>query len=291
MANQLNSDLAAGLTNTICKDGQSTPTANIKMGNFKITGLGNGTASTDAAAYGQIIFPIGLIGGLALSTAGSSGTFGVASGSATDSTNVSYLTLASAFTKTTASWASGTGNGGLDTSSIANSTWYHAFLIGGGSNAVDVLFSLSPSSPTLPGTYTTFRRLGSMKTDSSAHWVAFFQNGNSFMWNSSIQDLTNVSIPNGSIGSFAMASVPSGVLVQPIITIEASNASGGSYNVNNGGSTGVGARAGLFATSASFDVIISSFTTNATQQLTWFSTAGATATVITAGWVDRRGQG
>jgi hypothetical protein len=42
-------DIATGLSNVICKDGQSTPTANIPMGGFKITGLGLGTATTDAA--------------------------------------------------------------------------------------------------------------------------------------------------------------------------------------------------------------------------------------------------
>lgn len=39
---------ATGLSNCICKDGQSTPTANIPMGGFKITGLGNASAGTDA---------------------------------------------------------------------------------------------------------------------------------------------------------------------------------------------------------------------------------------------------
>jgi hypothetical protein len=42
-------DIATGLSNVICKDGQSTPTANIPMGGFKLTGLGLGTATTDAA--------------------------------------------------------------------------------------------------------------------------------------------------------------------------------------------------------------------------------------------------
>jgi hypothetical protein len=36
------------------KDGQTTPTANIPLGNNKIINLGNGTAATDAAAFGQL---------------------------------------------------------------------------------------------------------------------------------------------------------------------------------------------------------------------------------------------
>ena len=52
--NLLTSDLATGLTTALTKDGQTTPTANIPMGSFKITGLGAGTAATDAAQYGQL---------------------------------------------------------------------------------------------------------------------------------------------------------------------------------------------------------------------------------------------
>lgn len=53
MDNEMNG-MATGLTNCVTKDGQSTPTANIPMGGFKITGLANGVAATDAAAFGQI---------------------------------------------------------------------------------------------------------------------------------------------------------------------------------------------------------------------------------------------
>tara|TARA_R110000868_G_scaffold66695_8_gene198539 strand:+ start:4526 stop:5719 length:1194 start_codon:yes stop_codon:yes gene_type:complete len=52
--NLLTTDLATGLTTALTKDGQTTPTANIPMGTFKITGLGAGSATTDAAQYGQL---------------------------------------------------------------------------------------------------------------------------------------------------------------------------------------------------------------------------------------------
>ena len=52
--NLLTADLATGLTTALTKDGQTTPTANIPMGTFKITGLGAGFAATDAAQYGQL---------------------------------------------------------------------------------------------------------------------------------------------------------------------------------------------------------------------------------------------
>jgi hypothetical protein len=52
--NLLTADLASGLTTALTKDGQTTPTANIPLGTFKITGLGAGTALTDAAQFGQL---------------------------------------------------------------------------------------------------------------------------------------------------------------------------------------------------------------------------------------------
>lgn len=54
VANTLNSNLATGLSTTICRDGQSTVTANIPWAGFKLTGLGAGTAATDAVNLGQV---------------------------------------------------------------------------------------------------------------------------------------------------------------------------------------------------------------------------------------------
>jgi hypothetical protein len=51
--NALTADLATGLSTAITKDGQTTPTANIPMGNNKITGLAVGTAAADAANLSQ----------------------------------------------------------------------------------------------------------------------------------------------------------------------------------------------------------------------------------------------
>lgn len=45
---------ATGLSTAITKDGQTTITANIPFSNFKITGLGSGTALTDGANLGQV---------------------------------------------------------------------------------------------------------------------------------------------------------------------------------------------------------------------------------------------
>lgn len=52
--NTLTNDLANALTTSVCTDGQSVMTGNLQMGAKKITNLGNGSSSTDAAAYGQL---------------------------------------------------------------------------------------------------------------------------------------------------------------------------------------------------------------------------------------------
>lgn len=48
------SDIATGLSTALTKDGQTTPTANIPMGSFRITNLGAATARTDAIRVSQV---------------------------------------------------------------------------------------------------------------------------------------------------------------------------------------------------------------------------------------------
>ena len=67
--NNTTSDIATALTNSLAKDGQTTPTANIPLGGYKLTGVGLATASTDAATLANIqagtgIY-VGTVGGTA----------------------------------------------------------------------------------------------------------------------------------------------------------------------------------------------------------------------------------
>lgn len=103
----------------------------------------------------------------------------------------------SAFTKTTAAFAVGTGLGGLDTGAIGNSLWYYVFAILNTSNsAVDILFSLSPSAPTMPTGYTKKRRVGAFSTDVSGHIVLFTQFRDEFRFSVPVVTLSNVSTGN-----------------------------------------------------------------------------------------------
>lgn len=53
--NTLMTDIASGLSTCLLKDGTQTPTANIPMGNYKFTGLGLGSSTTDSARMDNAI--------------------------------------------------------------------------------------------------------------------------------------------------------------------------------------------------------------------------------------------
>ncbi len=52
-ANNTLNDIATALTQSIASDGQTTPTANLPMGTFKLTGLGVGSAADDSLTMRQ----------------------------------------------------------------------------------------------------------------------------------------------------------------------------------------------------------------------------------------------
>lgn len=63
------SGIATGLSTCVTKDGQTNPTANLKMANFRHTGVGNAQARTDYAAAGQVADGALMWGGTAGGTA------------------------------------------------------------------------------------------------------------------------------------------------------------------------------------------------------------------------------
>jgi hypothetical protein len=163
--------------------------------------------------------------GLTLSTAGSSATMTTAAGQAANSTNKSLMTLGASIAKTTSAWAVGTATGGLDTGAIANSTWYHFYLIRRpDTGVVDVVFSTNASAPTLPANYTEYRRIGSGLTNGSAQWVKFSQRGDEFLWDAAVVDIDAVN--PGTAAVSRTLSTPLGVQVVALI-------SGGAYSGTN----------------------------------------------------------
>jgi hypothetical protein len=236
------------------------------------------------------------LAGLGLSTAGASATFAVAAGQCANSTNIDTMTLAASISKTTSSWAVGSGNGSLDTGAIANSTWYHAYLIKRPDTAVvDVLVSLSATSPTMPTSYTLFRRIGSMLTNGSAQWTAFTQLGDEFIWSTPVQDSTSGAYT--TTATLQTLTVPLGIQVwAQIYGIAQTLAANGEILITSPDATDVAASVTAFniftpiaATNSTYGVF--SIRTNTSSQIRIRASAASTTVYVnTFGWIDRRGR-
>jgi len=113
-------------------------------------------------------------------------------GEATDDGAAVLMVLASEITKRVdATWAVGNDNGGLDTGSIGNADNYHRWLIRrSDTGVVDVLVSLSQTSPTMPSDYDQKRYIGTAGlTDGSANFATdWIQDGDRFMWAIPVSD-------------------------------------------------------------------------------------------------------
>jgi hypothetical protein len=246
----------------------------------------------------------GYIDGLTLSTAGSSATMSIAAGVATDSASAILMQLAASISKTTLAWAVGTGNGGLDTGVIANSTWYHFYLIRRpDTGVVDVIFSTSASAPTLPANYTQYRRIGSGRTNGSAQWTLFSQVGDEFLW-----DVALVDVDAQNPGTAAVTrtlTVPTGVKVRALInagfhggTTATNSVTITSLDVSDQQGqpitppfTGVQTVSGV--SSSALMVVPHEVRTNASAQVRSRMSSSAAAdrlVIITRGWIDSRGK-
>ncbi|MGJ4858918.1 hypothetical protein ACN6KF_004927 [Labrys sp. La1] len=158
-------------------------------------------------------WPQGTIYGLTLSQA-SPTTVGITiGGCANEYGGTGYnIVLGSAITKGLGGWTTGSGNGGLDTGSVAANAWYHVHLIRKDSDgSIDALLSLSATTPTVPAGYTARRRLGSIRTNASSQITSFIQRGDEFIWSVPILDRNSNSASDVSLLTL---SVPSGIQVK-----------------------------------------------------------------------------
>lgn len=209
------------------------------------TELGLGTVATKAtgvandqvplfSTYGAVVVypansgekltrtcPRGWIDGLILSNnaTDANNDIDIAAGMARDASDTEAMVLAGSLTKQLdAVWAVGTGAGGLDTGSKANSTWYHVWLIKNPTTGtVDSLFSTSASAPTMPTGYTLKRRIGAVRTDGSGNLVAFTQDGDEILWTDPPLDV-DATNPGTSAVTRALT-VPTGIRVQAIVNL------------------------------------------------------------------------
>ena len=214
---------------------------------------------------------------------------------ASTETNPVLMVLASALTKRLdAAWAVGTGNGGLDTGSIANTT-YHIWLIQrSDTGVVDALFSTSATSPTMPSGYDRKRRIGSI-IRASAAIVIFRQSGDVFERATPIVDRTSTAALSGTL---LAVSVPTGIIVSPILNNFLHIASGNiSVFVGAAASGGAGILLQQQILTGELDngmFYLPQILTNTSAQIYYgvVITSGSITTnqLQTLGWVDTRGK-
>ena len=125
--------------------------------------------------------------------------------------NREIISLTAAITKRLdAAWAVGTGNGGLDTGAIANTT-YHVFVIANPTaGVVDAIFSTSATAPTMPSGYTKKRRIGSIVRASGAI-LLFTQTATHFVLTTPVLDGSAVAVNVTAV--LQVMSVPLGIKV------------------------------------------------------------------------------
>lgn len=252
--------------------------------------------------------PPGLLFGMTLSNNGSDATndIDIAAGECTsdDTTpaNRVQMVLSSSITKRLdAAWAVGTGNGGLDTGAIADTT-YHLWVIQRvDTGVVDVLFSTSATSPTMPANYTKKRRIGAV-VRASAALLAFTQVGDEYLLTTPILDI-NATNPGTSAVTRTLASMPTGVKMTAILNAwvvqvgtsslmylsaldqtdsaaSSTAAPGFTFNASNVGTAAFGMGAMRIRTNTSAQI---------RSRITG-SDANTVVNIVTLGWIDTRGR-
>ncbi len=207
------------------------------------------------------------------------------------------MALASALTKRLdAAWAVGTGNGGLDTGVIANTT-YHIWLIArSDTGVVDALFSASATSPTMPTNYDRKRRIGSIRRNGGAI-LAFRQTGDTFRYATAL-----LAVSSGAAFASTLTSlgIPVGLSLQPILRVNVAAGGGSTVSAALGdAATGLAdvnvvgcvSAAGVAGSATSW--VPSGFfsDTNTSLYVSFTISVGTgTITVNTQGWIDLRGR-
>ncbi|HEX9472512.1 MAG TPA: hypothetical protein VF957_23550 [Bradyrhizobium sp.] len=170
----------------------------------------------------------GFIDGLEIGAPGGAQTLTIGPGSCLDSTNASFMTVTTTYTKTMAAWAVGTGNGGLDTGAIAGTTPYFVWqIMRPDTGVIDYLISLSGTAPTMPTNYTLKRVIGWFKTDATPNILQIQQRGDTFIYGTSFHDQTAVAVTMANRTLFSLT-VPSGYIVEALFRVGYGNSAGAS---------------------------------------------------------------
>lgn len=147
---------------------------------------------------------------------GSTTTLTVGAGRCRDSSNTIDMVISSTLTLT----KTVSGPLGIDTGTIAASTWYYVYVIGdsGAFNTPSIIYSLSQSGPTMPAGYDSYRLVGATLTDGSSNFLKFYSSGATstrvIMWD--VLKVVNATLTATSLTTISVATG-----VPPIAATEA----------------------------------------------------------------------
>lgn len=278
--------------------GGTTPAAGAFLalsatGNATFTGgtnsFGNLTITSNLNLFGGVAPIRGYLSGCIMSNdVGTPNTLiDISAGQAAADDNSLVMPAAALVKSIAANWAVGV-TGALDTGTVAASTTYHVFIImRTDTGVVDWLFSLSPTSPTMPTNYTKKRRIGSIRTDGSAHILAFSQNGDEFLWGAGKADI-NTTV--GTASTLFALTVPTGLKVNALLRF-VSSTNGAVVSSPDEGTVAWNSPAGQQTTFGTGGAATVNVRTNTSGQVSIVASAAATPIFgATFGWVDTRGK-
>ena len=267
-------------------------------------GTNRKVAASRIKTYVDAGLPRGYLSGMGLSNATDTAhDITVAVGEVRDNANAVDIVLASAMTKRIdATWASGSGNGGLASGvSIATNTWYHvhAIVVSG---SVDIGFDTSITAANLVAnnSASAFRRIGAVLTDGSSNILNFIQDGDEFIFKAQITNINATAIGTSRVTQ--AVSTPLGVQTRAILGLfaqvtnnnngvkltlthpDVTDATPAAGNANNAGENS----SDLNGTHAGGTHIV---LTNTSSQVAIRQSFDSTVSMNTNGYYDRRGQG
>lgn len=235
----------------------------------------------------------------------------ITAGLTRDSTNTAKLALGAPLTKRLDQvWAVGNNNGGRDSAgALANGQTWHVFaILRPDTGVVDALFSQSPTAPTLPASYTKFRRLGAIILEAASTDIRqFSQNGDWFMLKTRSADFA-AQANGGGVPYLRQITVPQGIPVEARVYFQSTGTAdlflSGVFDPAFGVPPAFGGatqwaqirRIAFRNTGSGADIsygtVVANVFTDAARQIYTFSsdTAGDVIALGVLGWRDERGK-
>jgi hypothetical protein len=230
------------------------------FGRVWVSTADDNTSNPDAGGANWVLFQTfigggtnrGYIDGVVLANS-STNAIAFGAGAAADSTATYIMETAGLTKRLDQAWTAGSGVGGLFSGSVANATWYHCFLIRKTSDGtIDAGFDTSLTAANIPTGYSSYRRVGSIKTDIGTTSIRLFlQRQGCFMWQDThLNQLAAgtayydyFGVPGGTAVDVGLLWTPPGVVTEAILSV----------SVTSGALSGIAAYVGPSGTAAYWD--------------------------------------